>query len=300
MSLGHVTLKWIDNSTDESEQRIYRSEVPFTEESLPVPIATVGPNITQYVDTTVEANKTYYYRVGAYRGSNGVEMVSEQYEVSTANSFGPGPSELLFGGSGQGFFGEVAGSELITMGDLTTRMGVTEGTAQNLDDPWLKFVLDGKILYVSKRPIRHSISWDHLNLKNVVYGDTNIFIRGNEFKVRLLKGADTDPSVNLTGNYLEGTHNSEWSRLFYPLVSDDQYLIDQYTGPKYPSYTNLELGMLYVDATTNGTYSWCQETHPGTTNGRVFRGRYGVSYLSRSSSSTGASYGWRPCLELVP
>lgn len=67
--VGQVILSWTDNSTDESEFRIERSP----DGSTWVEIATVPADVTTYTDTdpALQCGATYYYRVRAYRASDG-------------------------------------------------------------------------------------------------------------------------------------------------------------------------------------------------------------------------------------
>jgi titin len=60
-----ITLKWQDNSNNESGFQIEQSTngVNFTQ------IATVGPNVTSYSDSGVRKNTLYYYRVRAYNSA---------------------------------------------------------------------------------------------------------------------------------------------------------------------------------------------------------------------------------------
>lgn len=59
---GLVSLRWTDNSSNESGFRIERSTdgVSFVE------LVTVGPDTPRYLDRQVEAGATYYYRVRAF------------------------------------------------------------------------------------------------------------------------------------------------------------------------------------------------------------------------------------------
>jgi hypothetical protein len=59
---GQLTVRWDDNSTNELGFKIERS----ANGSSFAQIATVGANITQYVDGTVSGSTTYSYRVRAY------------------------------------------------------------------------------------------------------------------------------------------------------------------------------------------------------------------------------------------
>ncbi|WP_113661753.1 T9SS type B sorting domain-containing protein [Pedobacter nanyangensis] len=65
ISLTEVRLKWIDNSTTESGYEIERS-TDGTNFSL---LTTTAANAIQYVDNTITAGSTYYYRVRGVEGS---------------------------------------------------------------------------------------------------------------------------------------------------------------------------------------------------------------------------------------
>lgn len=67
LSANSIRLDWTDNSTDESEFRIERSENGidgWTE------IHTLAPDETTYTDEDLDFSTVYYYRVRAYRGSD--------------------------------------------------------------------------------------------------------------------------------------------------------------------------------------------------------------------------------------
>ena len=101
----------------------------------------------------------------------------------------PGASVPVAGTTTLGFFGEVASANLIAGADLITALGITEGT--NIADAgWLKFARRDRILFVAKKAIRHSISWNHINSKGAVYGDAVITINGVRYAVRLLSSAE--------------------------------------------------------------------------------------------------------------
>lgn len=237
-------------------------------------------------------------------------------------------NELLLSSNARGnfdggrveFLGET--NTLITYSALSTHFTVSEGiidtTAQA--NRWLHFTIDNKEMYVSKVAVRNNITWDHLYSKGLVYGTNDnglhptgtptnqyktITLNDKLYKCRLLKGANEsqDPYTHIPG--IESglydppnTYTSEWSRLFYPIITNDPYA-KSYTGPMLASYIEAELQMRYISvATTPGTYNWCQETY--FTTSRVVRGHRGPSYLTWiGSSSVDASRGWRVCLELV-
>ena len=178
----------------------------------------------------------------------------------------PGASVPVAGTSTLGFFGEVASANLIAGADLITALGITEGT--NIADAgWLKFARRDRILFVAKKAIRHSISWNTINAAGAVYGDAVITINGVRYAVRLLSSA-------------------EWDDLIVKVHQD--------VGPWW-DYTDADL----LVASGNGRASW---TSTPSGFGRVFRGRSPVSGSSVSDpSDTNAHFGFRPVLEpLLP
>lgn len=80
-----VRLAWAEDNGAETGHRVYRSETPMDPGALPTPLATLGPNVTEYVDEAVVENSTYYYRVSAYTPFK--EAISD--EVSRAVSLVP-------------------------------------------------------------------------------------------------------------------------------------------------------------------------------------------------------------------
>ena len=220
---GGIKLQWRDRNYAEESHRIYRSDTPMSLSSMPTPIATLTNNVTEYIDYDVIEGNTYYYRIGAVRGAD--EAISDELEmVAVELNLGLGPQELIGGNMTAGFFGEVLSSEFITGDQLITELGITQGTSQYSDTPWLKFALDGEIVYIPKKPIRHSISWEHIYQAGAVYGtgDNGTYPSGgnrlqnaivnigdDSFKVTLLKGANSDPvASNTTGYDIDWTHQS--------------------------------------------------------------------------------------------
>lgn len=79
--MGGIRLTWQENNIGEDGHRVYRSTSPMNPSALPAPLATVGPDVLQYEDADVASGTTYYYRVGAYKGS--AEAVSSEVSAST-------------------------------------------------------------------------------------------------------------------------------------------------------------------------------------------------------------------------
>jgi len=122
-----------------------------------------------------------------------------------------------------GYFGEVSSSDLISGDDLATELSLTAGTAQNSDAGWLKFYVgpnafcnrqgNAYILYVAKRTMRYNLSWNDINSAGGVDGTTEVEIDGQSYSVRLMQGADADPSTYSFGTNCSQNAggNSEWN-----------------------------------------------------------------------------------------
>lgn len=123
----------------------------------------------------------------------------------------PGPQELIAGTMEHGFFGETTSDELFTYESLADQIGLSSGISQfNEESLWLKFALENKILYVAKKPARHTISWNQLHAVNAVFG-TSVTVGPHMLSCRLLKGTNSDPTVNETGHDIGASHGSEWN-----------------------------------------------------------------------------------------
>lgn len=75
-----VRLTWKESNIGEEGHRVYRSASPMDPENLPPPIATLGPNATEYQDDPLPTGVPYFYRVGAFTGA--IERVSEEVSIT--------------------------------------------------------------------------------------------------------------------------------------------------------------------------------------------------------------------------
>jgi len=234
---------------------------------------------------------------------------------------GPGPQDLQgsYTDPGDtnkiaGFYGELTSASFITPTALATACGLTTGVMINNTTAWLKFLLDGKILFIPKLPIRYNTSWQDLYAKGVVYGDdtigafpfpttspitqnTKVTIGGVQYRVRLIRGSNADPGTRSTTDDEPGHIGSEWNRLIYPISVITKTPNNQ-IGPKFMDspYAATALGF----NSSTGSMTMCLETTNGTLTAVVVRG---------FASVTGSTYGnkagmndrggWRPVLELI-
>lgn len=194
------------------------------------------------------------------------------------------------------FLGEIPTSELITGTALAAAIGLTAGTSINPDEGWLKWEIDGSTVLYSKKPYRHSVTWNHLSAANAVNGGRTITINGNVYTVSLPMGLNPKFTKNwIGGNDTEDTHDSEWNRLMYPIVINE--LKASQKGPNQANYPESELG---VGQGTAGI-TWCREVSPGYSTRRIMRGSAGgVARMYHAlASEVWSPYGWRPRLQLV-
>lgn len=215
----------------------------------------------------------------------------------------PGPTKLIGGNLQAGFYGEVPTSEFITGDELARMIGLTAGTSQYSDEPWLKFSYLGKVEFIAKKTFRNSISWDNINAVNAIFGNRRIKIGKNTYKIRLMKGKTEGKQNDSNGYSGSILHNSEWNRLMLPIHinAPDKWA---YPGNVNSLTENWNIGYTNNDLITNksagkGYYCWCQE-NGASTDFRLHRGVGGVSGANdgRPTSSI-SNYGWRPVLELV-
>jgi hypothetical protein len=272
------------------------------------------------VDTGLVNGTTYYYMLFPYTdedvvtidAANRVSATPQAYDDLTGS---PGSPYLISGTMEEGFFGEVPSSELITGDALASECGISQGTSQHSTAGWLKFAYKGEILFVAKKPIRKSISWDAINTAKCVYGDSGdktVVINGLTYKVTLMRALEplNDPKTVASEGSGAVNHHSEWNRLMCQIHEE---AINGSWG--YPNNIESDIGILehslgsgsqgmYSDAdlivtSGDGRLSWCQEMSISTSN-RLYRGYNGVSGSGNGvSSGAGSGYGWRPVLRLI-
>lgn len=239
------------------------------------------------------------------------------FEIPTVRAYepplGPGSSELIAGTMEHGFFGEVTSDELLTYDTLVDMIGLSAGISRfNEESLWLKFALDNQVLFLAKKPCLTNLSWDQINARNVIYeGVTQVTVGQHTFDITLLRGANSDPTVQgadglWLGYDIDASHGSEWNRLMYPIFNgihtDDRNPVnhsDPTVDPfgSWASYSETDLMLDYRNG--SGGRTWCQEVSGDNSSRRVYRGHNGVSAMvNLASSNTQNHCGWRPCLRL--
>ena len=244
-----------------------------------------------FTDVSSNADSNYGFRPCLTLISE-PEASSELYGAE-ATGVGPSVASLQYDPiTDTGFYGEVPSADLYTGSALSTAIGLTAGTLQFDTDPWLKFYWHGQVLFISKKPYRHTVSWENINTANAVYGvnlgstgRTRLTKGANQFDVKLMKGATADPAA-------ASSPGRQWNELMYRVHTE---VPTGQIGSNWAGYTNTD-----TQITGNGGYCWMQEVYAPSSTSRVFRGSVSLSYFDAvASSAASSSTGFRPCLSLV-
>lgn len=225
----------------------------------------------------------------------------------------PGPTTFIGGDINAGFYGEATVFDLFSASLLASQVGLSAGTLVNdTGNAWLKFAFKGKILYMPKKGMRAGMTWQHLYNAGLVYGTddfglyptttpTNqlkIVSRGGfSYKVRLIRGAEADPSAESGGgggttvSTLFGP--SEWNQLFLRVLSPE---FSTQGGPNWAAYTAADVDM------ATAYYAWVMETVKADTTSSYTRGALhsGADSFRRVVKNNNFETRWRPVLEYLP
>ncbi|MEK5069830.1 glycoside hydrolase family 78 protein [Sporosarcina sp. FSL K6-1508] len=161
---------------------------------------------------------------------------------------------------------------------------------------WREVIVGAKKLLVADRNILEQVSWDDLNAQGLIFGK-EITIDGQQYKLRALTGGSNYRSGD---SYAGGTPtDNEW----------DQIIVNEanYAGLPKPVATDLDSSLVAADRTGAHNqfwnwyymYSWAQETYAANGSYRAVRGGSARRWNNGTSSTRGASIGWRPALEVL-
>lgn len=190
---------------------------------------------------------------------------------------------------------------------LAQTLGIGSTTPEvliNNDSGWLKFVHQGKIKYIAKKPFMRAISWDDIAKAEAVYGNRTVRIGSRLYRVSLLSGAEADPSSWTTSSTATDNKGagSEWNELVYRVHTDvptDGTATNhggKQVGSNWANFSNEDI----VVGVGDGRYTLCREVVSSNTTARVTRGFNSLSQFALAASSSPNIYsGWRPCLTLI-
>lgn len=310
-------------------------------------------------DDSINTDKIIDKSVTSAKLADNLDIHTNSINASECPIFTCGEPSTLIGGNyyTDGYFGEVDGANLIYPWELLTQLkggdlsvinskqafidnftslyGSTisyqfSGTGyedfnDNLECSWLKFFSYGKIIFIAKRPLLNSISWNDIiqmipNNKDgidiqVSLSRINANYTGNNviLKCKLLSGGNNYPFVYglINDRGKEGVklgQGSEWNRLMYRISRqiptdinagiENGYSGGAQVGNNWTEMTDNELGFGGND--TIGRVNICKEYI--STNAIVARGGgNGIGAITDiSRTNNGNAYAFRPCLVFDP
>lgn len=127
-----LRLSWTDSNGAELGHRVYRADVPMDPDEMPAPVATLGPDVTEYVDESVLEGSTYFYRVGAFTAF--MEKISAEVSRTVAlipqiGEYWPEQGGYYAGVTALGFYLIVAPKDAEVTRQWKTANTDTPGTA---------------------------------------------------------------------------------------------------------------------------------------------------------------------------
>jgi hypothetical protein len=122
----------------------------------------------------------------------------------------PGGKFLLAGDKNAGFFGFVPASDLITGDQLALDVGISAGTSQFSDTPWIKYIYKARICFIPVKTIRRSVPWNAIYEAGAVYAsnDEGTLPPNGRIGTQLSISA-SDNSINTTGGDFKGDKSAE-------------------------------------------------------------------------------------------
>ena len=171
---------------------------------------------------------------------------------------------------------------------------------------WHKFIdyEQNKTLLICDRNLIRSISWNHLNGADFIFGK-EIELDGRLYKCRVLTGGSANRDGATSTSYAGGQLPNEWDRYVMNGADVGEPHFADAPTPVPGDYPNTSLsGNQTAWARAHNQAwnwismrSWCQET---SGSARVYRGDTSARYWNTNTPSTTYTInGWRPALELL-
>lgn len=320
-----VRLKWTDENLVPHSTKIYRSDTQPGGNPTGEPLVTLTNGETTWDDTTVVRGNVYWYTFAVTNGKHTEYSVPVQ--VTASPRTGPGVQTLAWGDQDWGCYGTLDETAFITNTKLHNALYAPQGGPNPTSNTWHKMIRNGKTLFVPRRAVSYSVTWNLLYDKGLVFGvsgpgpqnggrpdkdqHTTIQIGGDEFIVRLPTGFDdtnnpsrVTPEGLTTTNGMNYRKNSELNDLIWSSVS----LFPESRTRAMNGYNNLWLlpsnTGLYLSA--SGCIVFCQEIDPVTKTlmtPEKFSSQTDMTPYSNSTawglSSGNNNSGWWPILELI-
>jgi hypothetical protein len=194
------------------------------------------------------------------------------------------------------------GAEIGSAGETLVLAGFADNDGEHVIDS----ITDSKIILTTASTLvdfagtRDSRVW---NKADEVIQDASVTVNGNNYTVRLMRGAAEDP----TNSYVDSDRGSlgaanEWNALMLPI--HEKAKLGNWNFPEYAPTSVSNWGINFSDGDLithnnfgNGSRRWMQETKDTDVSQRVIRGYFGVSGLTALDSACTYSYrGFGPAL----
>lgn len=165
-----IKLNWVHHAVGDPDGfRIYRSTSPIPDSPLPAPLIQLAGSVREYLDTTALRNVLYYYRIEVYKGSE--TSLSVNHKLAYMPYTGPGPSKIIRGDSEAGYFGTLNVDQLITPGDLVSKLNLPAAWGSiTYIAKWYKVIRRGKVLFFPDRGLVYSVSMASVYQQGLLYG----------------------------------------------------------------------------------------------------------------------------------
>ena len=222
---------------------------------------------------------------------------------------GPGIKTLKAGNETIGYFGLVSGSELFQGSDISAKVNLQAGLAFNdTNTQWMKFIYNGKFLFIAQQPIRRNLSWNDVYSAGAMYGVKGpgpYPMPGNpvdqyplmikyesttawKFVVRTISGA-TEPFNPSDTNALKLATGNEHNDLLYRMVD----------VAGLPNTGVFEKNAYTLLSPSTATATILKETSStNVLNGSV-RMANGTTLVGAKNTPQATDAAWRPVLELL-
>lgn len=212
---------------------------------------------------------------------------------------GPGLRQPVTGDMESGYFGELTESEFLSINEFLEQLGLIGGVGEVISSiTWVKVYYNEKVLFIPKTPVGTSISWSTLYRLGLVHGtedegpylvdrgviqNKEVRVGDDFFKVRLFRGANTDPFSTSEDDI--GIGLDEFSMVLGKITNVSYPTLP---GPKWHNYSTSALG---------NRVELVQESVELDLNKVITR-----QVANESTTQVDKSYEshyWRPVLELI-
>lgn len=204
--------------------------------------------------------------------------------------FGPGPRDIAYGDITQGFYGELPAGKFMSISDLRSLSGVTEGSNDDTwNGKWFKMSIYDKVVFVPSAQVATGITFQNLASRGVADGKEVTF-QGRTYKMRLVNMADGNTwpiSSDFTNlNSSVNVMNSEWGKIVGGLIAANGFTV----GRKWNLYPTA--------STLSPTGKWihARQLRNGNPSNSIVLDNSRYSFNAINTPST---VGWYPVLELV-